>query len=130
MANLNGILNHYRQTGWLTVPGLYNTDGKDNRCKICNWYNDHATERECQGCSYAKMKDEKAKKAIFGVDVRKLKLEEYQVFQIVAKQIIHGETPYITVEEFAEECKKRIEDEESKALQKTEQQKIAEILYR
>lgn len=128
MANLNEILRHYRQEGWLVVPGLYNTEGKDNRCKICNWYNDHATERKCQGCSYTKMKDGKAKKAIGGVDVSKLKLEEWQAFQIIAKQIIHDETPYVTIEELAEECKKRIEDE-GNTLQKTEQQKMAELLY-
>lgn len=127
MADLNKVLTYYQQAGWLTVPGLYDSEGKDNHCKICNWYNDHAGDRACQGCGYTKMKAGKEKKEICGVAVRSLTLEEWQVFQIIAKQILRGESPYITVEEFAKVCKKRIE---GAAMQKTEQQKIDEMLYR
>ncbi len=130
MADLKAVLKHYQQLGWLDVPGLHDPKGRRNSCKICNWYNDHDGERECPTCCYHKSNDGKAKKMIHGVDVRKLEFKEYQVFQVIARQILHGETPFVTVEEFAEECEKRIaRTEENEKTQKTEQQEIDEILY-
>lgn len=130
MADLKGILNYYRREGWLIVPGYYNTEGKEPRCRICGWENDHATERICQNCGYRKRAEGRTKKQIDEIDVRRLELEEWQVFQVIAQQILRGETPYITVEEFAEVCKARIDEmDQNSKIQKTEQQRINEILH-
>ena len=132
MANLTygEVLEKYRREGYLIVPGFYNKDGKDYHCKICRWANDHAGERECKGCGYTKMKAGREKKEIRGVDVCKLTLEEWQVFQIIVEQIKRGETPCITIEDFARGCEKRIEEANKKyEAEKAGQQLTEVILY-
>ncbi len=130
MANYEDIIQHYMQEGWLTIPSYYNTEGKEPRCKICGYENNHNGERECHGCWSIKFREEKAKKTIMGLSVKEIKLSDWQIFQVIARQILNGETPYTTPEEFAIACKAHMEEQRDLwQTKKVEQQRIDEILH-
>lgn len=133
MANYAEIIQHYKQEGWLIVPSYYIVGGANSNryCKICGWENDYNGECECQDCKYLYSKEHRANILIHGVAVRTMKFEDWQVFRAIAKQIVKNEKPYATVEEFAKECKDHLEEieQERRQTQKTEQQKIDEILH-
>ncbi len=133
MANYEDIMAHYKREGWLIVPSYYlvGRANPDRYCKICGWENDRNGERECQGCKYLYSKEHRANTMVHGVAVCTMKLKDWQVFRAIAKQIVNHEEPYVTVEEFAKECKDHLEEvaEQEHQAQKTEQQKIDEILH-
>lgn len=131
MADTRRIYNRYKDAGYLSVPGFYNTEGRDCRCKICGWENRSATAGICPNCDFRYTKACKADKKIAGVlPVRALWREEWQVFEAIAKQIANGESPFATVEEYVEECQDHIAEikKQREATQTSEQQRDA-ILY-
>lgn len=131
MADSNRrIYNHYKRAGYLSVPGFYDREGRDNRCKICNWYNEGGSERICLNCGDRYRKAHKANKEIHGISVRLLSREEWQVFEAIARQMLAHETPFATLEEYAEECAEHIkESEEKRKTMVTDQQRIDKLLY-
>ncbi len=129
MANYEDIIQHYAQEGWLTIPSYYNTEGKEPRCKICGHENDHGYEDTCSGCYDDFLQDCKEKKAFAGIPVNSLSQMEWQIFQVIAREILNRESPYTTPEEFAEECKKNAERQQAFWRAKNaEKQKIDTIL--
>lgn len=134
MANASRrIYNYYKNAGYLEVPGYYNTEGKDYHCKICNWENTSASAGICHNCDFRHTQARKANKIIAGsIPVCALKREEWQVFQAIATQIAGGETPFATVEEYADECKASLEEarkEREEKKNKTLEQRRDAILY-
>lgn len=124
------IYSHYEAEGYLEVPGYYNTEGKDCHCKICNWENTSASAGICSNCDYRYSKAHKANEKIRGVAVRLLSREEWQVFEAIARQMLAHETPFATLEDYAEECTEHIkESEEKRKTIETDQQRINKLLY-
>lgn len=97
------IFNWYDEHGYVKVPKYY--DRKyGNKCRICGWENTNTVAGYCSGECRDKYETDVRDK-VFPMGFDHMSYADWIVFHAIEHQMDHGEEPYATPEEYADEIK-------------------------
>lgn len=128
MADVYRIYKAFKEADYLRVPSYYDKKTRKNTCRICGWENRDGHDVACPNCFYQQTEEGKQGKKIRGMPVMSMNSEDYKIFRAIAERKTEGIDFEVTIDDYADEVKARLEERIRKSREKAQTQRQYEAV--